>query len=222
MADDYNSEVFMRLLDKDGKPILAECRTEVTSDGDDLIDDYLNGEFFAVDDFKIGVNVEDEDASSDAGTAGGSGKQDGANKSDKKKVPKAKFGKWKSATPEEIKAMKFQLKLDDLSITRRYDRASPVLFQKCAISEVLRSASVVKRKVVGEDMLQTFLRYDFKDLLVSHINFADAEVIKETIQFVFREIKVTYKPQNADGSLGDAINMFWGYDAKTRKTGPSK
>jgi type VI protein secretion system component Hcp len=222
MADDYNNEVFMRLLDMNGKPILAECRTEVSSDDDDLIYDYENGEFFAVDDFKIGANVEDEDAATDAGTAGGSGKQDSNQHKLKQKAPAAKFAKWKSATPAEVKNMKFQLKLDDLSITRRYDRASPVLFRMCARSEVLRSASVVKRKIVGDHRLQTFLRYDFKDLLVSRISFEDDEVIKETVQFVFRDIKVTYKTQEHDGSLGDAINMYWGYDAKTRKTGPSK
>jgi len=220
MADESN-ELFMRMVDMSGNPILAECRTEVTTDGDDLIPDYFNGEFFAVDDFSFGLNIEDEDALADAGTAGGAGKSKSSAAAVTAKAPKGKFGKWKSATPDEIKAMKFQLKMDDLSITRRYDRASPVLFQRCARSEPLQSASLVKRKVVGSDMLQTFLRYDFKDVLVTHISFQDADVLKETVQMVFRELKIQYRPQSPDGTMGAIRTVQWKFDAKTR-TGPDR
>jgi type VI protein secretion system component Hcp len=221
MADQYNNEVFMRLVDMNDKPILAECRTEVTTDGDDLIYDYFNGQFFSVDDFSFGFNVLDEDAAADAGTAA-TGKDKSSTTAVKPKATTSAFGKWKSASADEIKAMKFQLKVDDLKITRRYDRASPVLFQLCSQSVSLKSASLVKRKVVGDDMLQTFLRYDFDELLITHINFQDAEVIKETIQFAFRKVQIQYRTQNADGSLGDTSQMSWSYDAATRVNGPSK
>lgn len=217
MASDDKTEVFMQLIQDSGLYLGAECRTEVSSDWDDLILDYENGSFFAVDDFSFGMNIDDKDPTADTTNAGG-GRGVGAAGVNLAAGPQVKFGKWKSGTAEDVKKMvPFPVRMDEFSITRRYDRASPVLFEKCVTSDSFKSASLVKRKVVGGDMLQTFLRLDFKDVLITHIDWSDGETIKETVKFVFRAITVQYKTQKPDGKLNAAGSVEWRYDAGLRR-----
>jgi type VI protein secretion system component Hcp len=218
MAGEQSNEILMLLVESSGKPLDAECLTKIDSTTDILASDYNPGTFFAVDDFAFGMNIDDKDPTTDsANTSGGQGA--GAAGQNIPTGPQVKFGKWKSASPAEIKAMKpYPLRMDEFSITRRYDRASPVLFEKCATSESFQSAAMIKRRVVGEGKVQTFLRFDFKDVLITHIDWQDAEVIKETVKFVFREITVKYKTQTAAGKLNAAGSVTWEYDAALRKS----
>jgi type VI protein secretion system component Hcp len=216
LADDHNNEILMQMIDANGNTLAAESRTAITTDMDDLALDYTDGTFFTVDDFAFGMNIDDKDQTSDGANA--SGKQGvGAAGIGKTPGPTIDFGKWKSADPKDLKGFKFPLRMDQFSLTRRYDRLSPVLFEKCAISESLTSASMLKRKVVGGDLLQTFLRLDFTDVLITHIEWTDAEVIKETIKFVFRKLTVQYKTQKPSGKLNAAGSVSWEYDTKLRK-----
>ena len=141
------------------------------------------------------------------------GKKD---KKGKKKARQVKFGKWKSATSDEIKKMKFPLKVDEFTVTRRYDKASPVLFDKCAKSETFPYATVVKRKVVGDSMLQAFMKFTFEDVLITKIQFQEAEVLKETLSMIFRKVTFQYKTQANDGTLNPAGAVFLDYAAKLR------
>jgi type VI protein secretion system component Hcp len=202
MPDDLNNELLMQLV-ADSGPIPAECRTEVNTDADDLLLDFFNGTFFQVDDFTFGMSLDDQDAFSDAANASG-GRGVGAAGQNKSPGPWIPFGKWKNGTVADNTAASFPLNIDEFSFTRRYDCASPVLFDKCGKSESLASAVLVKRKVVGGNMLQAYLRFDFKDVLLTHISWQDADVIKENVKFVFKEMKVQYKVQSSSGKLGAA------------------
>jgi type VI protein secretion system component Hcp len=207
MASEQSNELLMRMVISKADYLRAESRTVIAFESDDLAKDYNNGSFFSVDDFSFGMNIDDRDSEG----VGGQNKSSG---------PQVKFGKWKSASAEEIKAMSpFPLRMDEFSITRRYDCASPVLFQKCAKSESFQSASLIKRKAVG-DKLRSFLRFDFDDVLVTHIDWQDAEVIKETFKFVFRKMTVQYKTQAHSGTLNAANpvgSVSWTYNANLRK-----
>jgi type VI protein secretion system component Hcp len=137
--------------------------------------------------------------------------------------PTSKFARWKSATPDEIASMPpYRLQMDEFSITRLYDKASPVLFEKCCNSDSIVSASLVKRKLIGADMLRGFLRLDFKDLLVTHVEWQNEEVIKETFKFVFREITaqyrvVVFKQGSTIPELQTLAAVTWNYDMELRK-----
>lgn len=221
MAGDRSNEVYMRILNNDGKggdgsPVPAECATEISTDLDDLVSDYFNGEFFAIEDFRFGMNLEDSDAKTKSGK---DGKDKPVNKAGVEKLSghQPKFGKFKTATAAEInewrrftnkdnKPRPFQLRVDEFGITRRYDKASPILFHHCAASIAFPSASIVKRKTIGDDTLGAYLRFDFKDLLITKISFEDSEEMKENIRFIFREMTVQYRPQGQDGKLGKATS----------------
>ena len=162
MAGDQSNEILMRFVNSDRIYVGAECQTAVDTDSDDLAADYNPGSFFAVDDFAFGMNIDDKDPAADSANASG-GKGIGATTQNVPTGPQVKFGAWKRASPPDPTATKsFPLRMDEFSITRRYDRASVLLFEKCATSDNLLSASMIKRKIVGEDRLQTFLRFDFQ------------------------------------------------------------
>jgi type VI protein secretion system component Hcp len=217
MAGDQSNEILMRFVNSDRIYVGAECQTAVDTDSDDLAADYNPGSFFAVDDFAFGMNIDDKDPAADSASTSGS-KGTGPAALNVPTGPQVKFGSWKRASPPDPMATKtFPLRMDEFSITRRYDRASVLLFEKCATSDNLLSASMIKRKIVGEDRLQTFLRFDFRDVLITHIDWQDAEVIKETVKFVFRKITVQYKTQSAAGKLNAAGSVSWEYDAALRK-----
>jgi type VI protein secretion system component Hcp len=201
MATSSTNELLMQLVDMSGKFIPAECQTEVNTDYDDMVIEYVNGSFFQVDDFTFGMNVDDEDAASDAANTTG-GRGSGAAGQNRAPGPQAPFAKWKSGTDSDAAATQYPLKVDEFSFTRRYDCASPVLFDKCGKSESLKYAYLVKRKVVGGIKLQSFLRFKFEQVLITHISWQDAEVMKETLRFVYRHLEIQYKRQLPDGSLG--------------------
>jgi type VI protein secretion system component Hcp len=215
MASEQSNELLMRLVDSKGY-LGAECRSEIDAKSDNLAKDYNPGSFFSVDDFAFGMNIDDKDPTADTTNTKG---RDGVDvvAQNKSTGPQVKFGKWKSGSTDDIKKMvPFPVRMDEFSVTRRYDRASPVLFERCATSASFQTASLIKRKTVG-DKLESFLRFDFEDVLITHIDWQDAEVIKETVKFVFRKITVQYRAQAHSGRLDAAGSVSWSYDANLRK-----
>lgn len=215
MADDLGNELLMQMIDSNGRAIEAESQTEVNSDDDKLLRGYINGTFFTVDDFAFGLNLDDQDPTADAANMGGAQGVDAAQQ--RNTGPQIKFGKWKSGSPQEIeKITPFPVRMDEVTIERRLDRSSPVLFQACARSQTFRSASLVKRKTFGGGRLQSFFRLDFKQVLVSHVGWDDGEVIKETMRFVFRSVGVQYRQQAHDGTMMSEATVDWNYKAALR------
>jgi len=233
---DTSSDILMRVLLTPGQNgyLPAECQTEVTTDEDSFVEDYYNGQFFEVKEFDFGLKIEDTDKAKDAVNPG-SGHPDApppptggginaaalqAARAKLNSVPdkQGPFARWKSATPEQIDAMPpYMPEMQEFSVTRLYDKASPVLFEKCCNSVSLDSISLVKRKQIGTNMLRGFLRMDFREVLVTHIQWDNAEVMKETFRFVFRHVKVKYRriipKENADPELREMSLKEWSYDA---------
>jgi type VI secretion system secreted protein Hcp len=66
---------------------------------------------------------------------------------------------------------------------------------------------------------QEYLTFKFHDVLVSSFQTAGSEdtvVPTDSVSFNFAKIEVAYRPQNADGSLGAAVEFR--YDLKANKT----
>jgi type VI protein secretion system component Hcp len=98
--------------------------------------------------------------------------------------------------------------LDAVSITRRMDISSTTLFDCCKKSFKFKSATILKRKAIGGSVLRGYLRIDFKDVMLTELNWDDDEVIKETFKFVCREATVQYAmetPPSGKFSQGMAI-----------------
>ena len=223
---DQETELFMLLIDSTGNKVQADCRAQLNAQDTLTAEDFVAGCFFQVDDFKFGMNIDDRDPTEES---------DGKSGSTSGKTPttaggtlglgsalagtQVKFGRWKSAEDTEVKAMTFPVKMDEFTVTRRYDKASPLLFEKCANSEGFKKASIIKRRLVGGTDLKAFFRIDLSDVLITHIDLEDEEVIKETLHMIFRSIIITYKPQLHNGNLGPAGIADWAYDATLKQKG---
>ena len=101
--------------------------------------------------------------------------------------------------------------IQPVEYTRIFDTASTLLFKALVGCETLDSISIIKRKAAGTiNSGLAYLRLDFNKVLVTDLEWKDAEhIIEETGTFIYREVTVRYRPQKADGTLGAIIPMNW-------------
>jgi type VI secretion system secreted protein Hcp len=108
-----------------------------------------------------------------------------------------------------------RVSIQDLSISTRFSKASPQLFLACATGQHLKEAKLVA--VHSGAMQQEFLTWTFSDVLVSSYQTGGAggDLVTDQVSLNFAKLKVEYKAQNPDGSLGAAVTA--GFDVKTNK-----
>jgi type VI secretion system secreted protein Hcp len=95
--------------------------------------------------------------------------------------------------------------VQDLHFTKVVDQASPNLFIACATGKHFDSATVTVRRA-GETP-QEYLTYELTEVFVSSISTSGHEgggIAQESCSLNFSKVKMTYTPQNPDGSPGAA------------------
>ncbi len=218
---DQNVDILMMI--KDGS-------TGVPGEGQSLIDskdpftkDFVAGNFFEIEDFDLGIDLEDSDSSSKAQAQSPNSSKSHPNQTTEQQQKGGKFAKWTqgltvSTTQGPLSNM-FPIQMDPFSFTRQIDKASPVLFQRCFLTKPFDSAVVVMRKVGGQKYTASasglsptsniaaipFLRIEFSPVLLTAIDWDAGEVVKEKCKFVCRAINVRYRPQNLDGTYGTVV-----------------
>ncbi len=217
MAEDFN-DLLMMFVGPKG-PVEADCLVEV-SPGDDLTRDFKQGHYFELQDFDFSVGLEDTDAKALAAknaqqgktpptTHAAKSKKDAKGKDGDEEKTKANFSQWRYPDPTKSGA-KYPLDLQPFSFTRSMDRASTTFFQNCCDAKVFKSATLVKRTIVGgTGGMKAFLRIEFKDVLIIGLDWDDGEVVKEQCKFITRGVKVYYKFQSAEGALSAVKPGFW-------------
>jgi type VI secretion system secreted protein Hcp len=112
-----------------------------------------------------------------------------------------------------------KVQMGDFHFVMSVNKASPLLFQKCAIGEHIPSATLTVRKA-GKDQ-QEFLKWTFTNLLVSSYQTSGSGgsdlLPMDQISLNFAKVQIDYKEQNLDGSLLGAITKF--YDLKQSQGG---
>ena len=107
-----------------------------------------------------------------------------------------------------------KVQMQDFHFVMKTNKASPVLFQKCATGEHIKKALLTCRKAGKEQ--QEFYKVTFTDNLVASFQISgsgSADVIPmEQISLNFAKIEIEYKEQKPDGSLGGPVKA--GYDLK--------
>jgi type VI secretion system secreted protein Hcp len=107
---------------------------------------------------------------------------------------------------------------NDFNFTTNVSKASPALFLACASGTHIKEATITVRKA-GENKAQgDYLILKMTDVLVSSYNAAGSsqgDRPTESISMAYAKVEFTYKPQNADGSLGAGITTGW--DLKANK-----
>jgi type VI secretion system secreted protein Hcp len=106
--------------------------------------------------------------------------------------------------------------IQDMHFTKVVDQASPNLFIACATGKHFDTATLTVRRA-GETP-QEYLTYDLNEVFVSSISTSGHEgggIAQESCSLNFSKIKMTYTPQNPDGSPGAANPKT--FDVKANK-----
>jgi type VI secretion system secreted protein Hcp len=109
-----------------------------------------------------------------------------------------------------------KVNIQDISLTKRLDTASPTLSARCAQGEHIKEALLTVRKA-GTDQ-QEYVKITLKDCLVSSLSTGASggqDTLIENISLNFAEYKFEYWPQKKDGTLGGVVAS--GYNIKENK-----
>ena len=98
-----------------------------------------------------------------------------------------------------------KVRMDDFNFTKLVDKAGPKLFLACAQGAHIPNAILTCRKAGTEQ--QEYLKVTFKDILVSSyatsgLGEESALLPTEEISLNFAAIKIEYREQKPDGTLG--------------------
>jgi type VI protein secretion system component Hcp len=130
----------------------------------------------------------------------------------------SEFKRFMSNGRGALRVKTYPADLEAIKITKELDASSLTLLQGCLTSVVFKNATLIKRRATGlttagnsgvtaapsatsDLMLQSFMRIDFTDLLITDFNWEEDDVIKETFKFICRSATVQYSVQEASGKL---------------------
>lgn len=92
--------------------------------------------------------------------------------------------------------------VQDLSITKYHDGASPELYQALSSGQSFATATLSVRKPGGA---HDYILYEMSNVTVTSVSTGgtgDEDQVSETIGLKFQNVKGTYTPRNPDGSAG--------------------
>jgi type VI secretion system secreted protein Hcp len=121
--------------------------------------------------------------------------------------------KWGMAHPVSIRAKgrsEGETTVQDVSVTKRIDKATPILMQYCLNGKHLEEVVLIARKR-GQDPID-YLTVKLKKAIISslHPSRADEGGAMETLTINCEEIEVAYQPQGSDGKAdGGPVTMKW-------------
>ncbi|MEO8125258.1 MAG: type VI secretion system tube protein Hcp, partial [Burkholderiales bacterium] len=96
----------------------------------------------------------------------------------------------------------------------RYDKASPMLAKQAVLGKYVPSAVLTARKA-GEGQ-KDFLKVTMKEVFVTSVQVGEGgEGPTEEVAMSYGWIDFEYRPQDAKGSMGSAVQFGW--DIKTGK-----
>jgi type VI secretion system secreted protein Hcp len=105
----------------------------------------------------------------------------------------------------------------ELSLTHKIDKATPVLLKGCATGVHIKEATISHRKA-GKGQ-QEFLIIKMSDVIITSVSHGDSAGgdSMESVSLAFSKVDLEYKPQKADGSYDAGIHFK--YDIKSNKGG---
>jgi len=104
-----------------------------------------------------------------------------------------------------------KVNMQDFHFTMKVNKATPKLILACADGTHIKEGILTCRKAGGKQ--EEYLKYTFNDLLISSYQTGGSGgsdvVPTEQISFNYAKMKVEYKEQKGDGTLGGAITAGW-------------
>lgn len=107
-----------------------------------------------------------------------------------------------------------KVSMQDFHFVKKFDKASPVLMQLCALGTSTPKAVLTGRKAGGGQ--KDYFIWTFTDILISSFQTSASSIFPtDQISINFAKIEMDYKEQKANGELGGSIKR--GYDVTKNK-----
>ncbi|MFN8475077.1 MAG: type VI secretion system tube protein Hcp [Anaerolineae bacterium] len=100
--------------------------------------------------------------------------------------------------------------VQDFTISKNLDKASPKLFLACASGQHIQNATLTVRKA-GEARVE-FLMIKLSDVLVSSYQHGVAQSTENAVDHVsfnFAKVEIDYSPQSATGAVSSPVTACW-------------
>ncbi len=101
--------------------------------------------------------------------------------------------------------------VQDFSFVKKYDKASPVLWQKCCTGDHIANTNFVVRKAGGEQL--EYIKMKFIDVIITSVTMGGSgedEIPMETINFSATEYHIDYQEQDKTGrAKGGPVHGGW-------------
>lgn len=219
------TDTLMTFILPSGAGVPADCTSVWDPSDTQMSADFTPRFFFEIQDFSLGGGLESEESEREKTTGTSGGGPTGSNGLVSRNPQTGDDGKGtskRSARGNKFAkyilegSLKYPIDLQEISVSRQMDKASPTLLLNCLTLTAFTKAVIVKRKVVGgvlangEVHHMGYLRLEFEKPLITSVDWDDdGEFVKEKLKFVCRGLKVAYRPQKNDGTLDSAVSMEW-------------
>jgi type VI secretion system secreted protein Hcp len=103
-----------------------------------------------------------------------------------------------------------KVNVQDLSVTKYIDNASPTLMKFCCKGKHIDTGKLTVRKA-GDEPLE-YIVIEFQELLISSISTGGSggeDRLTENLSLNFREFHLTYKQQTKEGGDGGSPDVKW-------------
>jgi type VI secretion system secreted protein Hcp len=101
--------------------------------------------------------------------------------------------------------------LSSISLQKQVDSASPKLFLNCCNGNHIATGTLMCREAGGNSPV-VYYQYDLKEVFIDSISWGGAAgggKPSESLSLSYKQVLMTYYPQNADGSKGDKMQNGW-------------
>jgi type VI secretion system secreted protein Hcp len=105
----------------------------------------------------------------------------------------------------------------DFSFIKKFDKCSPTLFIGCATGQHFKKATLTCRKAGGGQ--QEYLKLNFEGVLISSyqmVGNSENVIPRDQFSVNFAALEVSYKPQQADGTLGGEVKQKYDFAANKK------
>lgn len=106
----------------------------------------------------------------------------------------------------------------DITFSKRYDKASPVLYIGCATGQHFKDALLTVRKAGGQQL--EYLKFKLEGVMVTSYQTSGSPggggVVQDMFSLNFAKMEMVYKEQKADGTLGGEVKQKYDFEANKK------
>jgi type VI protein secretion system component Hcp len=220
MADKDSIDVLMTFIVSKTNGVAGEGSSVWDTTDHDMMEGFTGGNIFEVDDFTFSAGLtgaEDRSGTDGASWSGRPGENFIHARGGQERPTMTPNAARKAAGGSSLFAkyiasgeINFNAEIPEVTITKQVESSSIPFLKACLNYSKFERAMLVKRKFTGNhNFYEAFLRLEFKEPLITGVEWDEGEIIREKLKFVCRGITAMYRPQDSKGRLGKVLQTTW-------------